>query len=310
MMAYAYYRGLRLGLTIDRTQLRFLGTQLWGVTQFAINGTAMFMIAGWTNLSRRKRVIVAAVVTAYVLIHVSFGDRRDFLPLLVFIAGLVATRRQAVIRAWTVVAGFVVFSVFLLVGLVRAVIETPWLLGKGALQLVLENNEFVIPIQTLMHYVTEDRPLRWGWTYLSAPLLLIPRAIWSSKPESLSVQFLRDAFGSAALWGYAYTPATEAFINFGWVGPFIVFAIWSLLMVKLVRHADTRPELYFISFALVVDFNRGDMGGMFYIFVCILATYEAMRFVSTLRWAGQAQPAPLRPLPEARSPGHGPALNY
>jgi hypothetical protein len=205
LLTYAYYRGLRLSLKIDRTQLQFLGTQLWIVAQFAMNGVAMFMFAGWSNLSPRRRKIVVAVITAFVLIQLSFGNRRDFLPLLVFIAVIAATRRRAVIRAGTVAIGFMAFSFMLLIGFVRQLIQYPWLLGTNTVQLFLASNEFVSPIQTLMHYVIADRPLRWGWTYVSAPLLFIPRAIWEGKPESLSVQFLRDAFGYTALMGYAYT---------------------------------------------------------------------------------------------------------
>lgn len=296
LLSYAYYRGLRLSFKIDRTQLQFLGTQLWIVSQFAMNGVAMFMFAGWSNLSPRRRKIVVAVVAAFVLVQLSFGNRRDFLPLLVFIAAIVTTRRHAVIRAGTVAVGFVAFTFLLLIGLVRQVIQSPWLLAQGSLKLLLESNEFVTPIQTLMYYVISGRPLRWGWTYLSAPLLFIPRAIWPGKPESLSVQFLRDAFGYTSLQGYAYTPVTEAFINFGWVGPFVIFALLSWLMVKLVRNADAHPGLYFISFALAVDFNRGDMGGMFYTFVAIGITYYMMQVVSRFRWAAMPAGQPDRGL--------------
>ena len=285
ILTYAYYRGLRLSLKIDRTQLQFLGTQLWIVSQFAMNGVSMFMFAGWTNLSPRRRKIVVGVVAAFVLIQLSFGNRRDFLPLLVFVAVIAATRRRAVIRAGTVAVGFLAFSFMLLIGFVRQLIQYPWLLGTNTFKLFLGSNEFVTPIQTLMHYVISDRPLRWGLTYVSAPLLFIPRAIWHSKPESLSTQFLRDAFGYTALMGYAYTPVTEAFLNFGWVGPFVVFAIVSWVMVKLVKNADAHPGIYFMSFALVVDFNRGDFGGIFYTMVAIGLTYYMMQVVSNLRWA-------------------------
>lgn len=309
MIAYAYYRGLRLSFNIDRTQLQFLGTQLWIVFQFAMNGTAMFMVAGWTNLSPRRRAMVVVVVAAFVLIQLSFGNRRDFLPLLVFIAALIATRRQAVIRAGTVILGSAAFAFFLLIALVRQIIQYPSLLAKSSVQLLLESNEFVVPIQTLMHYSTVERPLRWGWTYILAPALFTPRKIWPGKPESLSVEFLRDNFGYTALMGYAYTPVTEAFINFGWVGPFVVFAILSLLIVKLIRHADTHPSLYFISYAMVVDFNRGDFAGIFYTFVAISATYYTMDFISKLTWAGTSSRVPLRTLPESGTSGHPAALN-
>jgi hypothetical protein len=152
-------------------------------------------------------------------------------------------------------------------------------------QLLVQSNEFVSPIQTLIYYVSHEFQLRFGWTYFSAPSLFFPRVLWPEKPESLSLQFMRDAFGSVELMGFAYTPVTEAFLNFGWVGPFLVFSLLSLGMVKLVRNADRLVGLYFIAFALVLDFNRGDSGGTFYQLVVTGAAFWAMTIVSRLRWA-------------------------
>jgi hypothetical protein len=307
IIAYAYSRGLRLELSIDRTQLQFVGTQLWAVSQFAMIAGTMFMFAGWARLSRPARIIFGVTVAAYVLIQLSFGNRREFLPIAVFVAGLIAIKRRSVIRLGTAAFGLVAFAFFLAIALVRQIILHPGLLAKGPMQLLLESNEFVAPIQTLMHYATVDRPLKLGWTYLYAPALLIPRAIWPGKPESLSLEFLRDAFGYTALMGYAYTPVTEAFINFSWVGPFIALSAVSLLMVKLVRNADVRPGLYLIAFAMVVDFNRGDSGGMFYTVAVIGAVYAGMSFLSTLKWAG-AGARTLRP--EGRPPGRPAPVGY
>ena len=48
--------------------------------------------------------------------------------------------------------------------------------------------------------------------------------------------------------------------------------------------------MYFVCFALVVDFNRGDFGGMFYSLVVVGGAYWIMTLVARLRWA----PGPLR----------------
>ena len=153
------------------------------------------------------------------------------------------------------------------------------------MRLLVTQSEFVSPIQTLMHYIDVSRPLRWGWTYIAAPSLFIPRAFWPDKPESLSLQFMRDKFGSIFLMGFAYTPVTEAFINFGWLGPFVMFSLLSIIMVKLVRNADLYPGLYFFAFAYVLDFNRGDFGGTLYSLIFVAGGYAVIRFISRLRWA-------------------------
>jgi O-antigen polysaccharide polymerase Wzy len=285
---YAASRGVQVSLTIDRSQVQFIGTQTWVVSMFVVNGFVMYMMAGWGQLSRKARVILVASVTAFVLLQLFLGNRRDFMPMFIFLAGFVATRRHAVVRAGTVALAGVAFTVLTILGVLRQVIENPMLLAGNLSDLLVTQNEFVSPIQTLMYYVQRARPLRLGWTYISAPSLFIPRVFWPEKPESLSLQFMRDAFGTIGMMGYAYTPVTEAFINFGWVGPFIFFALLSIAMTKLVKHADGHPGFYFICFSLVVDFNRGDFGGLFYSVVCVGAAFWLMGLVSRLRWVPSA----------------------
>jgi hypothetical protein len=283
--AYAMLLGLEVSMRMDRTQVTVLGTQLWVVSMFIINGFVMYMIAGWSNLGRLSRIVLIAVVVAFIGFQLALGNRRDFLPMLLFVAGVVATRRHMAIRLGTVVIGFVSFAAFTAVGIIRMVLQDPTILTRiNPAQILITQNEFVSPIHTLIHYVNNYRPPRLGFTYIYAPGLFVPRAIWPDKPESLSIQFMRDAFGTTTLMGWAYTPVTEAFLNFSYVGPFLVFAIVSLLLVKLVRNADAHPGLYFISFALVVDFHRGDFAGTFYSLVVMGGAYALMIFVSRLVW--------------------------
>ena len=286
VLSYALAAGVTLALSINRGGAELLGTQLWVVMMFAMNGFVMYMVAGWSNLSRNARIALVLSVFAFVIFQLTMGNRRDFLPMLVFIAGVAATRKRMVIGLGTVVTGAVLFSAFTAVGIVRQVLLDPGMLARvNPVQILVTQNEFVSPIFTLMHYVGADRPLRWGATYFSAPALFVPRAFWPTKPESLSLQFMRDAFGTTGLMGFAYTPVTEAFLNFSFVGPFAVFAILSLLLVKLVKDANLRPGLYFIAFALVVDFNRGDWGGTFYALTVVGGAYWFMSLVGRLRWA-------------------------
>jgi oligosaccharide repeat unit polymerase len=301
VIAYAFSRGVQIGLKIDRGQTQFLGTQLWVVMIFVVNGLTMFMFAGWSALSRLEKVLLVATLFVFIVFQLAMGNRRDFLAMFVFLIGVVMTKRKSVIRLGTLILGAIAFGAFMAIGIIRQVFSDPALLTRyNPVELILTQNEFVTPIYTLMHYVNNVRPLRWGMTYITAPLQFIPRAMWPDKPESLSLQFMRDAFGSTGLIGFAYTPVTEAFLNFIWVGPFIVFAIISILLVKLVRNAEHHAGLYFILFALVVDFHRGEFAGTFYAFCFVGGAYAFMRFVSRLRWAPPRAVA-VRPAPVLRS---------
>lgn len=290
LLLYAVSRGLDLTGALDRRKTLLLGTQLWVVAIFMMNGLVMYMFAGWNRLSRTVRRWLVVYVALFVLFALSLGNRRDFLPMFLFLFGIVATRRHAVIGRKTVVVGLLAFIGMNAFGIVRQVAYNPAILAQfDPVQVLVTQNEFVSPIQTLMYYMLHQHPLRWGSTYLTAPGLFIPRAIWVEKPESLSLQFMRDAFGSVELMGFAYTPVTEAFLNFGFLGPFLIFSIISLLLVKLVRSVDEHPGLYFIAFALVVDFNRGDFAGSFYEMTMVGAAYSLMLFGSRLRWSPQGQ---------------------
>lgn len=291
LLGYAVSRGLDLTGALDRRKTLLLGTQLWVVAIFMMNGLVMYMLAGWNRLSRTTRRWLVLYIALFVLFALSLGNRRDFLPMFIFLFAVVATRRHAVIGAKTIVFGLIAFMGMNAFGIVRSVARNPSVLARlDPVQVLVTENEFVSPIQTLMYYMLHQHPLRWGATYLTAPGLFIPRAIWVQKPESLSLQFMRDAFGTVELMGYAYTPVTEAFLNFGFLGPFAIFSIISLLMVKLIRSVDAHPGLYFISFALVVDFNRGDFAGSAYEMTMVGVAYILMLICSRLRWS----PTPSR----------------
>jgi hypothetical protein len=288
VLGYALWRGITFSLTIDRGRVNFLGTQTWVVLMFVVNGLMMYMILGWRQLTKQARTVLVASMTAFIALQISMGNRRDFLPMFIMLAGVVAARRHAIIRVRTIIIGLFLFAALTILGVLRQVINSPMLLASDPVTLLVTQNEFVSPIQTLMYYVAKPHALRLGSTYFTAPLLFIPRVFWPDKPESLSLQYMRDAFGTIQMMGYAYTPVTEAVLNFGFVGPFIVFGILSILMVKLVKNADMRPGFYFICFALVVDFNRGDVGGLFYSIVCMGAAFWFMSIVSRMRWAPKA----------------------
>ncbi len=282
---YLTSRGNQIGGGINRERANWIGTQVWVVSMFVMNGLVMYGFIGWNQLTRQTKIVLVLSVTAFVLLQISFGNRRDFLPMFVFLAGVIAARRHAVIRFWTILVGILAFAGLTILGIFRQVIAAPVLLASDPMTILVTQSEFVSPIQTLIYYVAKPHPLRLGWTYIAAPLLFIPRAFWPGKPESLSLQFMRDAFGSTEMMGYAYTPVTEAVLNFGVVGPAIFFGVLSILLVKLVKDADLRPGLYFLCFSVVVDFNRGDVGGTFYQLVCMGAAFWFMHLVSRIRWA-------------------------
>src|SRR5438270_3346839 len=87
---YLTSRGTQLGLGIHRERANWIGTQLWVVTMFVMNGLVMYGFIGWNQLTRQGKVVLVLTVTAFVLLQISFGNRRDFIPMFVFLAGVIA----------------------------------------------------------------------------------------------------------------------------------------------------------------------------------------------------------------------------
>jgi oligosaccharide repeat unit polymerase len=285
LVAYAWSMGTREFLTLDRSQMRWLYTQAWIVANMLINGFVMYLFAGWRQLSPAAKRITVVTIIMFVVLQLGLGNRHAFLPMFVFLAGVVASRRRQVIGVRTILIAVFAFLLLMAVGVVRQVRRAPWLAYSSQTLIgIAQHNEFTMPIQTVMYYLTTDKPLKYGASYLAAPEAFIPRSLWPEKPVSLSLEFSRDQFGDIIATGYAYTPVTEAYVNFSYVGPFIILALVSLATVALVKHARDKPMLYFLCFALVIDFNRGESLSVLYPIAVTLFSFWLMSLISRIDW--------------------------
>lgn len=296
LIAYPLSRGVQLTLSIDRLGRNLIYTQLWIVTIFFIDGAFMYFLWNYQALRAKSKVVVLICLAIYIAFMIfSLGARRDFLPLLLFAMAIVSTKRQTRLGMRHLATLALLFVIFLTIGVVR---ELPNHEPRGLayeLSLAFGNNEFSIPIQTVTHYIgtTEFTP-RLGATYIYWPLLFIPRQLWDGKPNSLSVEFSHD---TGITQGYAYTPVTEAFVNFGWIGPFVCIGALSIALSWLVAHARHMPFIYFVCFALVPDFNRGEFGLTLYQLIIIYGAarlFSLLTAASKLRFSGDRTRAQSR----------------
>src|ERR1051326_1920719 len=102
---YLRSRGNALGGGFNRESRNWIGTQTWVVSTIVMNGFVMYMFIGWSKLSRQARVLLVVAVSGFVLLQLSFGNRRDFIAMFLLLAGVIATRRHLVIRCRTLLLG-------------------------------------------------------------------------------------------------------------------------------------------------------------------------------------------------------------
>ena len=93
--------------------------------------------------------------------------------------------------------------------------------------------EFVVPFETLPQMVrtvgTEIEP--WlGWSYVRAPVFLVPSAIYPNRPVDLSNWYMEQFYGQEGHLneGRQFFFLAEAYLNFGPLGIILISAIWGL----------------------------------------------------------------------------------
>lgn len=271
-IAYAAANGTTFSFSIDIGNRGNMFDQIWVVLIFILSGIFMYLIAHYSHLSTFSKVNLYFYSAIFLMFMLMIGDRRDFLPILIFILAVRATHLNLMLGLKQILWLFLIFIGFLSVGYLRNLSNISEI---NPLIEILKSNEFIFPIQTLIYYVNSDVwSLHFGESYLRAPMYFIPRALWDGKPISLGMEFLIDYVGTTNWQGYAYTPITEAYVNFFWYGPPIVMFFLGLLMNRIVANWQKYSAIYFICLAYVLDFNRGEFGTHLYGLVFVWCGYK------------------------------------
>tara|TARA_R100001132_G_C3271963_1_gene94064 strand:- start:1683 stop:2534 length:852 start_codon:yes stop_codon:yes gene_type:complete len=95
------------------------------------------------------------------------------------------------------------------------------------------------------HHQSFPQLQEWGETLVILPLVIVPRFLWPGKPERGGSDFMSEHTGmmlsEAASFGTGST--FEFFINFGYVGVFLGFAV----LGKIIRHIDRRAAFFLVT---------------------------------------------------------------
>jgi oligosaccharide repeat unit polymerase len=247
-----------------------------------IVGGALFVIVYWRRLLAIPRILCAISVLLYCLSAIYIGNRREVVGIVVCAIAMheiVARTRFSVVSQVALLACFVGGIGW---GYVRSsdVMNSTFSdrsslwesIGAG-----VALNEFSVPIQTLLFELERpDHQKLYGTSYLRLPVYLIPRSVWPEKPVSLSTEFLMDLAGTLDFQGFAYTPMTEAFRNFGYVGFFIVPLLLGIFLELFVWRAKNFFASYAVATALVIDFGRGEAALTMWSALVMILTYKIL----------------------------------
>ena len=248
----------------DRLEFFETINQVWVVLTMAISLTSCLIIYYFDEWNKKQFIFGILLIVYYIALQLSLGNRRDFLPILLFSTSYFLTKYHSKLNAKIIIIGTVFF------------VGSFWLVQQrnndleysrvGAIQESFVNNEFVYPMQTLAYIIDDKWDLRYGYTYFVLPFqIAVPRYIYPNKPEDLGKEFVNKTFGEGSQ-GYAYTPVTEAYLNFGILGPLFVFVLFSLAFSQLIRkfNLSSISFVYFLLYSFVFDFCRGTFATVIY----------------------------------------------
>lgn len=255
----------------DRFEFFATINQVWVVLTMAISLTSCLIIYYFDEWNKKQFIFGILLIVYYIALQLSLGNRRDFLPILLFSTSYFLTKYRSKLNVKVVIIGAVLF------------IGSFWLVQQrnnnleysrvGAVQESFVDNEFVYPMQTLAYVIDDKWDLRYGYTYFILPFqVAIPRYFYPDKPDDLGKEFVNETFGEGSQ-GYAYTPVTEAYLNFGVLGPLFVFVLFALSLSQLVRRFNSYSIsfVYFLLYSFVFDFCRGTFATVIYqVFVSLL----------------------------------------
>ena len=232
-------------------------------------------------LKPRHKLIFIACLLFYVAYQVSLGNRREYTTIILFFICYYLCIKRQPLKLKLFIFILAAFIGSFAITLVRDS-NTREMQGSEAVQIALVSNEFIYPQQTTYFTLMQDWDLRFGYTYTILPIeIAIPRSLYPNKPPTLGTEFMYRLGGSQ---GYAYTPVTEAYLNFGYIGPFLIFMLLGAGANKLIRRTNKNgiTFLYIISYAYIFDFCRGEFSSVSYSLFFIYLSYKAIRKISKL----------------------------
>lgn len=236
--------------------------------KIVICGISFFCILFfWLNRKRFSRlssidksVLVLSILPllSFWIIHILSGNRREVLNVIIALVPiflLSSEIKKKKLFRMSILLG----ALFIFMSVVRIYsgnVDTGDM-GNALYYVYAALGEFVGPHQTLLAYMSvSNMHYLCGLSYANLILFFVPRSIWPNKPMTLSGQFNWD-FDIHGI-GYAYTPMTEAYVNFGLYSiclfPFIIWCIYTFIIVLSKKN----PFWYIFSLVFVVTFNRAE----------------------------------------------------
>jgi len=125
----------------------------------------------------------------------------------------------------------------------------------------LTTGQFVVPFETLpqmIESVGSSVNPEFGFTYLRAPLQVVPQALYSSRPLPLANWYVMKFYGS----GYEFNEGrqffflSEGYLNFGIIGVFLTMILWGYFLgaAQHYRNTSQKNPAVLLIYSLIIAY--------------------------------------------------------
>ena len=271
-------------LTSSRLELiSQVGEQGWYL-KYLIIAYAWVLCVYAMEFGPRKLLLKAYLLIPLVLYAISLilvGSRRELLFIIAFFGFYYYVKCQGVIQVRFVIIFACAVLALISLGVVRAQ-------GDDQIQLYINAfGEFLFPISTLYYFVENGvKGVGVGESYIQVFLNFVPKNIYPDKPLSLAVQFaeLVAPPGAQFIMGYAFTPVTEAYVNFGkWA---IGVLPLTVLLISYLSEFIARRYVFIpiILGAQALNFQRGEFSSFLFEVIMLCVCFYFFMLLSRCRF--------------------------
>ncbi len=113
--------------------------------------------------------------------------------------------------------------------------------------LLTKSSSNLFVLSKISVWVPEREPLRYGATYVDAVLSFTPGA-----PSRGLSDWFKDRYARGSTSGYGFAMDAEAYLNFGWIGPALVFALWGAGLGVLYQRTRRATATWFSHFLWIL----------------------------------------------------------
>lgn len=256
-----------------------------------------------TAETKRQKINAIIALTIYIMETLLFGFTRIFLISILGMILLYEIRKKGQKKQIMIVSLGLVALVLLMV--MMNFIRTFGLQSERDIssifdiEYIFNSTDFSASYYWLDELLNFDSPFINPIVYLKPIFAMVPRSIWETKPEPLSLQILRYVNPARAATGYSTAGNTilgEGYAIMSWLGVFVAPFIWGTICGKMDKAYYRRLEngadhslqnifYYIFAIFIVISGQRGDWSQyiMIVIWFYMLPMYIMSKVSSRMR---------------------------